>query len=356
MDKEKPIFISYSSDNDEIAEAVCKHLEDNVDNCWMAPRDVKTADNYAKEIMDGLLDAEVFLLIFSKESQASDFVKEEIFTAFKNNKSIIAFNIDDTLPEKAMNFYLKNTQWLYAYPDPYEHLDELAVDVRRVLDGIYLGGKSTVVATVRDDDNNPIANASVTIHNDNGDYTGTTDANGECTISDIPNDNYALKTVANGYVENITSIRLENNRKVNISLKPESKRSLKIPIIIGVAIIIIAVVALVAFSGNGQDTTTDSNANSIVIDYIGVSDDGGTYYVYGTVSANANDTSKYKVQADFYDSSGKVVGSEKTKFSDIKGNTLSQSTPGKEVSKVSIELLDDKNNVLVSQESENVVK
>ena len=48
------VFISYSTKNTEYADAVCKKLEDNGIECWIAPRNIKTGTNYAKEIMDGL--------------------------------------------------------------------------------------------------------------------------------------------------------------------------------------------------------------------------------------------------------------------------------------------------------------
>ena len=104
------VFISYSSRNTEFAEAVCEKLEDNGIECWIAPRNIKTGTNYAKEIMDGLDLAKMVVLVFSKDAQDSEYVNNEIDTAFSNNKPIVSFKVDDSFPKNKMEFFLKNTQ------------------------------------------------------------------------------------------------------------------------------------------------------------------------------------------------------------------------------------------------------
>ena len=64
----KDIFISYSTNDTDIAEKARDYLEENGLDCWMAPRDIKTSDNYAQEIMDALNEAKIVTLIFSKSS------------------------------------------------------------------------------------------------------------------------------------------------------------------------------------------------------------------------------------------------------------------------------------------------
>ena len=126
------IFISYSTKDKQTADAICHVLEQNNLKCWIAPRNIVSGKNYAKEIMDGLKEAKVVVLVFSKNSQESPFVNNEIDAAFSNNKSIISFRIDETMPENRMEFYLKNKHWLEAYPEPEKVFGTLVNDASRL--------------------------------------------------------------------------------------------------------------------------------------------------------------------------------------------------------------------------------
>lgn len=296
-EEEKRVFISYSSINTDIAKAACNHLEDNGISCWMAPRDIKTGSNYAEEIINGLLNADIVLLMFSKDAQASEYVNNEIDTAFSKNKPIIAFNIDGSLPEKKMAFFLKNTQWLFASPNPDEHLDQLVTDTSRILkdleDGVYVPPPPYF----GDDD-------------DDEEYEGQ----------------------ERGFLE---------------------KHKYKL---LAVVIILVVATGFLLFSNSGGDSEIDSNVTRIVIDYVGVAEDGESYYVYGNVTVGLNNTSDYKVQTDFYDDSGNVIETNKTSLNDIDANTICQSVLDKDASKVSVKLMDENGKTVTSAESDNIIK
>ena len=126
------IFISYSTKDKNTADAICHVLEQNNLKCWIAPRNIASGKNYAQEIMDGLKAAKIVVLVFSKNSQESPFVNNEIDAAFSNNKSIISFKIDETMPENRMEFFLKNKHWLEAYPEPEKVFGTLVTDATRL--------------------------------------------------------------------------------------------------------------------------------------------------------------------------------------------------------------------------------
>lgn len=123
------VFISYSSSNVDVADAICETLEENNIQCWIAPRNIRSGKNYSNEILKGIKKAKVIVLVFSEFSQGSEFVKNEIDFAFSQDKEIIAYKIDETMPEEDMEFYLKNKQWLESIPDPKAKLDVLVRDV-----------------------------------------------------------------------------------------------------------------------------------------------------------------------------------------------------------------------------------
>ncbi|WP_298499608.1 toll/interleukin-1 receptor domain-containing protein [uncultured Methanobrevibacter sp.] len=128
------VFISYSTKDDDIANKACYALEQNGLTCWIAPRNISSGKNYIDEIANAIKTTKIVVLIFSKDSQASKYVNNEINMAFTRNKPIITFNIDNTMPEGYMEYYLKVSQWLMAHPKPEDHLKKLVEDAREICD------------------------------------------------------------------------------------------------------------------------------------------------------------------------------------------------------------------------------
>lgn len=299
------IFISYSSQNTEYAEAVCEKLENNGIECWIAPRNIKTATNYAEEIIDGLNKAKAIVLVFSQKAQESEYVNNEIDTAFSKNKPIVSIKVDDTFPKDQMEFFLKNTQWLDASPTALEQknitlddcYNQLVEDVKRVLE-------------------NPQG------------FRG----------DGIPTHEQLIPQKEKGFFEKY-----------------------KLPII-ALAVILIAVLGFAAFSGmNSDGDGEDINATPLSIGMIQLHDNGGgsySYYVFGTASDDASNISSNDVlHIDYLDKDGKTIDSSDTNWSDMDGNIFgSIDTTDKNVSEVSLELLDTNKNVIYAEKSDNIVE
>ena len=60
------VFISHSSIDANIANAVCHKMEENGIRCWIAPRDVNPGDDWASSITNAIKSSKVFVLIFSE--------------------------------------------------------------------------------------------------------------------------------------------------------------------------------------------------------------------------------------------------------------------------------------------------
>jgi len=58
------VFISYSSIDKAVADAVCHLLEDRKIRCWIAPRDVPPGMPYARALVEAIGDAKAMVLIF----------------------------------------------------------------------------------------------------------------------------------------------------------------------------------------------------------------------------------------------------------------------------------------------------
>ena len=116
------VFISYSTKNSDLANKICYLLEQNNLKCWIAPRNIPSGTNYIDEISDGIKSTKIVVFVYSSYSQASKYVTNELNMAFSNNKPILSFNIDNSLPSEDLEYILKVSQWLPAYPRPEDWL------------------------------------------------------------------------------------------------------------------------------------------------------------------------------------------------------------------------------------------
>ena len=137
------VFISYSSHDKIIADAICSRLENNNIRCWIAPRDILPGLEFGEAIIDGIVECKILLLVFSSKSNESPQVKREVERAVSKGKIIIPFRIEEILPTKAMEYALSNTHWLDAMTPPLEtHIATLTATVLRLLDIPFKNEKS----------------------------------------------------------------------------------------------------------------------------------------------------------------------------------------------------------------------
>ena len=149
-------FISHSSIDKSTADAICHVLEKNSIRCWIAPRDVHPGKTYATEIVDAIDECTVFLLVYSKNSNASEDVANEIQNAFKNGKTIIPYRLDDSKMSKELEYFLSRKHWIDAYPDDKVFTD-LITAVRNTLGMSIVNGESAIIT----DGNNKSENGIV---------------------------------------------------------------------------------------------------------------------------------------------------------------------------------------------------
>ena len=376
------IFISYSSKDKQTADAICHELEANKLKCWIAPRNIIAGKNYAEQIMTGIKKAKIVVLVFSKNSQESVFVNNEIDNAFSNNKPIISFKIDETLPENKMEFFLKNKHWLDAYPNPESvfetlvndaHLlcedsdddddvveieeeieEEIPVDEPSALEE-KLKQDNEIVVDVVEFDEDPTLPAEEVVEEPEEISTPVKEEPVEIVNSTTGSINEDEPT------EIVKSNTIPSKNESNDSSGGGTNYTLPI---IGIAVLLIAVIGFLVLGGGIGSDTSSSSAMDVVVDYIDMDDDSGgsystdyAYVVFGNVTNQNENTSNYVVHVDFMDDSGKVVKTNDTKLKNIKSNILGVALVNKNnIEKVSIELKDDDGNVISTTESDNIVK
>jgi TIR domain len=128
------VFISYSSKDKALADAICSTLETEEIRCWIAPRDVLPGRPYAERLTDALNGSRIMVLVLSSHSNNSPHVLREIEQAVENRTPIIPFRIEDIRLAKALEYYLKPFHWLDAFTPPIEqHLGALSSAVEGLL-------------------------------------------------------------------------------------------------------------------------------------------------------------------------------------------------------------------------------
>ena len=127
------VFISYKSDEESYAKTVRKVLEDNGISCWMAPDSIPAGSNYMKQIPQAIEDCKVMIILISKKSQQSTWVKNEFSQAVTKHKTIIPYVIQDCPLEDEFQFSMSTMQQVYAWQDEEAALQRIVRDIRASL-------------------------------------------------------------------------------------------------------------------------------------------------------------------------------------------------------------------------------
>jgi len=104
------IFISYSHADAEFANSLCGEIEAAGYEVWLDRTDIKTGSHWDDEIVKGLNASQVFLILLSNKSVASQNVKDEIGYAVDHKMQILPILIETC----DVPFRLKRFQYVDA--------------------------------------------------------------------------------------------------------------------------------------------------------------------------------------------------------------------------------------------------
>ncbi len=128
------VFISYSSHDKPVADAVCAGLEAAKIRCWIAPRDMLPGVPYGEALGEALRESQILLLVFSSKSNDSGLVMREVESAVHKGIPVLPFRVEDVKPSAALDYFVKSIHWLDAITPPLEnHLQSLVATVRLLL-------------------------------------------------------------------------------------------------------------------------------------------------------------------------------------------------------------------------------
>lgn len=128
------VFISHSSKDKAVSDAVCAVLEANGIRCWIAPRDVLPGMPYGDALIEAIHQSRVMVLILSASANDSGQVMREVERAVSSGIPIIPLKVEDFPLSKSLEYFLGSVHWLEALSPPLErHLQTLARTVRSLL-------------------------------------------------------------------------------------------------------------------------------------------------------------------------------------------------------------------------------
>jgi CheY-like chemotaxis protein len=118
MARKHQVFISYSSKDREVADALFNELESTGISCWMAPGSIAVGSDYADAITQAIKNSEAFILVFSANSNASEHCQAEVSLAHDNGIRLVPFRIDDIEASPSLQYFLAKRHWLDASSGP----------------------------------------------------------------------------------------------------------------------------------------------------------------------------------------------------------------------------------------------
>jgi hypothetical protein len=110
------VFISHSSADLAVSEKLYEYLKANGIKCWIDTKNVTGL--YARSIIEGIKQSQIMVVVFSRHSNVSPHVENEVDNAFNERKVIIPFRIEDIEMSDVLKYYLRKSHYVDGFLDP----------------------------------------------------------------------------------------------------------------------------------------------------------------------------------------------------------------------------------------------
>jgi hypothetical protein len=128
------VFISHSSKDKPVADAICAALEKRGIRCWIAPRDILPGVDWGAAIIDAITNCKVMVLVYSSNANASPQINREVERAVAKRVKLIPFRIEDAPMSKHLEYFISTAHWLDALAEPRAgHIERLCDTVQAQL-------------------------------------------------------------------------------------------------------------------------------------------------------------------------------------------------------------------------------
>jgi hypothetical protein len=128
----KRVFLSYSSQDQIVADTICRSLEAARIRCWIAHRDNVPGLTYQEGILDALDSASAIVLPLTGHSNNSRQVMREIEYAITKDVPVFVLRLEDVTPSRQLAFFLNSIHWIDAWKGLFDdHLKTLRQGIKR---------------------------------------------------------------------------------------------------------------------------------------------------------------------------------------------------------------------------------
>lgn len=114
------IFISYSSQDRQQVLQIAEHLEVSGLHVWIDRNRIPGGTNYGPEIVRGIKECQVLMLMCSDNSMRSKNVKQEIQLAWKYSKLYLPLLLEPISFSEQVEYWLEGWQWIEVLDFPTE--------------------------------------------------------------------------------------------------------------------------------------------------------------------------------------------------------------------------------------------
>lgn len=104
------IFISYSRQDKETVDMICKCLDDNNISYFRDIFDITISSTFTEALADAILSCKLVLFIASKHSYASNYTSKEVTFAYQNHIAIMPLLVDNTPMPTHFQFMFSDVQ------------------------------------------------------------------------------------------------------------------------------------------------------------------------------------------------------------------------------------------------------
>jgi hypothetical protein len=141
-----PIFISYASVDQDVAETVCNALQARGHSCWIACRNIGPGENFQESIVQAIRSARVMLLIFTGNANNSEEIKKELVLAGRHRVTVLPVRVEDVAPNDAIAYEFATRQWIDLFKDWEREIDRLGAQIDAIVAAPKPGESESVAA------------------------------------------------------------------------------------------------------------------------------------------------------------------------------------------------------------------
>lgn len=124
-------FISYSSKDQQLADATRQTLIESGIEIWMAPYDIPAGSKYAYVINDAIEKSACLVLLLTEDAQNSEFVEKEVDRAITYRKPIITMQLENIELNSGFKFYTSTGQIV-----PVKSVNANTPEMKKVIAGV----------------------------------------------------------------------------------------------------------------------------------------------------------------------------------------------------------------------------